>query len=139
MRVLIVEPMKTPYMKDIESGLKSLQHEVGGYIEAVYPYDDMVGIVCNEEGKMNGLPLNRAIYGENGEISDIIAGTFLIAGLSEDDFTDLPKDLAEKFGKLFEAPEMFYNINGQIHAQKVDSQPEQTPPTKKKHKSEPVR
>lgn len=139
MRVLIVEPMKNPYMKDIESGLKSLQHEVGGYIEVVYPYEDMVGIVCNEEGKMDGLPLNRAIYGENGEINDIIAGNFLVAGLSEDDFTDLSDDLADKFGKLFESPEVFYNINGQIHAQKVNPLPEQAPPPKKKHKSEPVR
>jgi hypothetical protein len=59
--------------------------------------------------------------------------------LSEDDFTDLSDDLADKYGKLFESPEVFYNINGQIRAQKVDPQPEQTLPTKKKHKSEPVR
>ncbi len=90
MNVLVVEPMKKPYIKDINSGLSSLQHEVGGYIEATYPYEDLVGLICNEEGKLDGLPLNRAIYNENGEMVDIIAGTFLIVGLSEDNFAGCP-------------------------------------------------
>ena len=45
--VLIVEPGKEPYAKEIDSGLESLQHEVGGYIEAVYPFEEPVAIVCN--------------------------------------------------------------------------------------------
>ena len=56
--VLIVEPGKEPYVKEIDSGLESLQHEVGGCIEAIYPYEDPVALVCNEEGKLEGLPLN---------------------------------------------------------------------------------
>ncbi len=123
MNVLIVEPMKKPYMKDINSGLHSLQHEVGGYIEAIYPYEDLVGLVCNEEGKLEGLPLNRAVYGEDGEIFDIIAGTFLIVGLSEDNFAELPKELAEKYTKFFETPEVFYSADGQIYVQKVEPSP----------------
>lgn len=123
MNVLIVEPMKKPYLKDIDSGLHSLQHEVGGYIEAIYPYEDLVGLVCNEEGKLEGLPLNRAVYGEDGEMFDIIAGTFLIVGLSEDNFAELSNDLAEKYTKLFETPEVFYSADGQIHVQKVEPTP----------------
>ena len=66
MKVLIVEQGKKPYVKDIENNLESMQKIVGGYIETIYPFDDEnVVLVCNEEGKMNGLPLNRAIYGEN--------------------------------------------------------------------------
>ena len=121
MNVLVVEPMKKPYLKDIDSGLHSLQQEVGGYIEAIYPYEDLVGIVCNEEGKMEGLPLNRAIYNKNGEMFDIIAGTFLIVGLSEDNFSELSGELAEKYAKLFESPEMFCSINGRIEVQKVEA------------------
>lgn len=121
MNVLVVEPMKKPYMKDIDSGLHSLQREVGGYIEAIYPYEDLVGLVCNEEGKMEGLPLNRAIYSKSGEMYDVIAGTFLIVGLSEDNFSELSGELAEKYAKLFESPEMFYSINGQIEVQKVEA------------------
>ena len=119
MNVLVVEPMKKPYIKDIDSGLHSLQQEVGGYIEAIYPYEDLVGLVCNEEGKMEGLTLNRAIYGKNGEMFDIIAGTFLIVGLSEDNFSELPDELAEKYAKLFESPELFYSMDGRIEVQKV--------------------
>ena len=52
--VLVVEPGKEPYVKEIDSGLKSLQHEVGGCIEAIYPYEDPVALVCNEEGKLEG-------------------------------------------------------------------------------------
>lgn len=121
MNVLVVEPMKKPYMKDIDSGLHSLQQEVGGYIEAIYPYQDLVGLVCNEEGKMEGLPLNRAIYSKSDEIFDIIAGKFLIVGLSEDNFAELPGELAEKYAKLFESPELFYSMNGRIEVQKVDA------------------
>jgi hypothetical protein len=127
MNVLVVEPMKKPYMKDIDSGLRSLQHEVGGYIQAIYPYEDFVGLICNEEGKLEGLPLNRAIYGETGEMVDIIAGTFLIVGLSEDNFAGLSDDLADKYEKLFESPEIFYSANGQIHVQKVEMEAEPTP------------
>ena len=53
----------------------SLQHEVGGYIEAIYPYEDPVALVCNEEGKLEGLPLNRAPRDEDGDIYDVVAGT----------------------------------------------------------------
>ena len=121
MNVLVVEPMKKPYMKDIDSGLHSLQQEVGGYIEAIYPYEDSVGLVCNEEGKMEGLPLNRAIFSKSGEMFDIIAGTFLIVGLSEDNFSELPDELAEKYAKLFESPEKFFSDNGRIEVQKVEA------------------
>jgi hypothetical protein len=127
MNVLVVEPMKKPYLKDIGSDLESLQHEVGGYIEAVYPFEEQVCLICNEEGKLDGLLLNRAIYGEVGEMVDIIAGTFLVAGLNEDDFSALPDDLAEKFGKLFESPEVFYSVNGQICMEKVEPVVELTP------------
>ena len=66
--VLIVEPEKAPYVKEISDDLESLQHEVSGYIQAVYPFDDNVAILCNEEGKLHGLPLNRALYDEDGTL-----------------------------------------------------------------------
>ena len=48
MKVLVVEPLKKPYVKEIDSGLASLQHEVGGYIEAIYPWEEMCSIVCDD-------------------------------------------------------------------------------------------
>lgn len=112
--VLVVEPLMEPYVKEIDSGLKSLQMEVGGYIQAVYPFEEPVAIICNEEGKLNGEPLNRALRDEDGHVYDIVAGTLLIAGLSEDNFCSLSEAHIEQFTQEFKAPEMFARANGKI-------------------------
>ena len=114
--VLAVEPMKAPYIKEIEPGLESLQKEVGGLIQAVYPYEDMVAVICNEEGKMNGLPLNRAIYNDDKEMTDIIAGTFLVVGLGEENFTSLSDGLQKKYADIFKNPEEFVRLGNEIVA-----------------------
>ena len=101
MKVLMVEPGKSPYAAEIESGLKSLQAAVGGDIQAVYPYEDPVALICNDEGKLMGLPLNRALFDDDGHVYDIVSGNFLIVGLGEEDFTDLSPDLMEKYGEQF--------------------------------------
>lgn len=113
--VLVVEPGREPYVKEIDPGLKSLQHEVDGWIEAVYPFEDPVAIVCNEEGKLNGLPLNRALIDDDsGEIYDIVAGTFLVTGLTEDNFGSLTDDQIQKFSDRFRHPEAFLQMGNQI-------------------------
>ena len=48
-------------MKEIDPDLHSLQAEVGGDIGATYPYSDPVALVCNDEGKLIGLDLNRGL------------------------------------------------------------------------------
>jgi len=119
MTVLIVEPGKAPREAEIGSGLESLQKTVGGDIQAVYPYDEQVALICHEEGKILGMPLNRALYNEQGQLYDIVAGTFIVCGLSEDNFASLsPEDMA-KFKAQFHHPEVFAKINGQIVATKV--------------------
>ena len=114
MNVLLVEPMREPRAVQIDSGLESLQKAVGGSIQAVYPYDDPVALICNEEGKLMGLPLNRSLTDENGEIYDIIAGNFILTGLTEDNFGDLSPELMEKFSEQFKHPEDFVRIAGKI-------------------------
>lgn len=111
MDVLIVEPEKVPRMADITGDLNSLKQVVGGYIEAVYPFDDPVAIVCNEEGKLIGLPLNRKL-----ENYDIIAGTFIVCGLGEDDFASLSPELADKYREKFANPEIFMKMGSHIVA-----------------------
>ena len=68
MKVVIVEPKKKPVVHDIDADLKSMQKIVGGPIEAVYPFDEPVALICNEEGKFNGMRPNRAVYTEPQEI-----------------------------------------------------------------------
>ena len=118
--VLVVEPMKEPYVKEIAPGLHALQAEVGGDIAASYPFDDPVGLVLNDEGKLIGLDLNRSLRDEHGEIYDIVAGTFLVVGLGEESFTSLPPELAQKYMEYFKQPEQFINLNGQIVALPVE-------------------
>ena len=93
-----------------------MQALVGGYIQAVYPYEEPVALIANESGKLDGLPLNRALRDSDGDIYDIIAGNFFIAGLGQNDFTDLPHELAEQFAEQFRQPEMFMRVDGKIVA-----------------------
>lgn len=107
MKVLKIEPGKLPYMKEISKDLDSLQQEVGGDIQATYPYEDMVAIICNDEGKLLGLPLNRALYMDE-EMYDIIAGDFFICGIDDDhEIISLCDDLARKYYEQFKASESF--------------------------------
>lgn len=112
--VLVVEPEKKPYAKEISSGLSSLQHEVGGYIQAVYPYEEPVAIICDEEAKLTGKQLNRALRDVDGKIYDVVAGTFLIVGLGEEDFSSLTPEHAKQFKEKFDTPEMFMRLNGRL-------------------------
>lgn len=70
MKILKVEPEKAPEIVDMEGTLEALQAAVGGYIEAVYPWEDPVAIICNDDGKFNGMAPNRALYDADGEIMD---------------------------------------------------------------------
>ena len=116
MNVLMVETGKAPYETQIGDDLQSMQALVGGYIQAVYPFEQPVALVCCESGKLDGLPLNRALRDSDGDIYDIVAGRFFIVGLGESDFTDLPHELAEQFAERFRQPEMFMRVDGKIVA-----------------------
>lgn len=112
--VLVVEPMKKPYVKEIEHTLENLQKEVGGSIEAVYPFEDRVAIICNDEHKINGMQMNRCLRDQDGEIYDILDGNLLVVGLTEQDFGSLTPEQIEKFSEHFATPEMFVKMNGNL-------------------------
>lgn len=114
MEVLLVEPGQYAKMATIGTGLDAMQATVGGDIQAVYPYDDPVAIICDEEGKMNGKPLNRALRDEDGDVYDIVAGTFFVCGLGEEDFASLPKELQKKYEDKFKKPEAFLKMGRSI-------------------------
>ena len=114
MRVIRVKAGEYAEAVDINSGLEALQAEVEGFIEAVYPFDDPVAIVCNEEGKFNGSKLNRALTDEDGNVYDIIAGTFLVVGLGDEEFTSVPDELLDKYLDKYKLPERFTFDNGGV-------------------------
>lgn len=67
-RVVLLEPGKLARITEIGQTLEKMQAVVGGDIEAFYPFEEEVCIVCNEEGKINGMALNRAIRAEETEV-----------------------------------------------------------------------
>lgn len=116
MTVLVVEPAREPYTKEIGADLKSMQDLVGGNIETLYPFDDEACLICNEEGKNERLELNRALYDADGEMYDIIAGTFFIAGLGDESFASVSSEQIKTYSERFRSPEIFINANGKITA-----------------------
>lgn len=101
MRVLIVPPKARPYAAEIESGLEPMQELVGGSIEMV-DLDDNTSLVCNEEGKIQGLEGNRRIG------RDIIAGTFFLCGFNEEgESVSLSDEQISKYYERFREPEHY--------------------------------
>ena len=101
MKILVCEPGKHPYIKDIEHTLENLQKEVGGYIQALYPYEEEVAVVCNEEGLFLDLDWNRVVapYGP-------VKGTFFICGIDVDSFCGLTDEQIETYKARFWDPEL---------------------------------
>ena len=116
MRVLVVEPERRPEVKEIDDSLKEMQGIVGGYIQSIYPFEEPVALVCNDEGKLMDLPANRGLRDENGQIYDIVFGTFFLCGASADSdhFTSLTPEQIGQYQKRFYTPEMFWGMDGHI-------------------------
>ncbi len=98
LRGLLVKPNKLPEEITFDNSLEKKQELVEGYIEYAYS-DDFpdVAFICNEEGKINGLPYNRDIG------HDIIAGNFIIISSNVEDGEDvsLSDKQIEKYKKIF--------------------------------------
>ena len=116
MDVLLVRPNMYPQTVQIGCELEDLQKAVGGDIQAVYPYEDPVALIMDEESKMCGKELNRALRDEDGNMYDIIAGDFLVVGLGEEDFSSLSPELMKKYEEHFHQPEMFVRLGRSIMA-----------------------
>lgn len=106
-RVLLVEPMKRPRLVTVEHTLENLQSLVGGCIEAIYPWDDPVGVVCDEDGIANGKEPNRLLTDDDGNPYDVLKGTFFICRLGKEDFCSISDEMAEKYTERFRWPELF--------------------------------
>ena len=116
MKVLMIEPMKPPREVQIEPGLEPLQKAVGGDIQELCPFIDPVAIIANDEGKIIGLPANRALRDHEGRVYDILCGTFLIAGIEGEHFTSLSPEMMWKYKKVFKDPERFFKIGDKVIA-----------------------
>lgn len=106
--VVLVEPGRTAKRGKMDASLESMQQYVGGFIEVVYPFEAPACIVCGEESKLQGLPLNRGLKGSDGELYDIICGNFFLCSCKGENLTSLDKEELQKYTDLFKKPERFF-------------------------------
>jgi len=106
MKIIAIRVGKEPVVEDIEKGLAALQKFVGGNIEGLAPVHDDdgggIGLIFHDEGKLEGLPMNRALRFEDGRIYDIVCGKFLVSRFNDEgescDVTD--EDVAKYCGEF---------------------------------------
>lgn len=112
MRVLVVAPGAKPEEREIDGRLESMQTIVGGTIQAIYPFEDFVALICNDEGKPDCLPMNRMLWERN----DVICGTFFLCRAlpNDDNFSSLTDEELELYKQRFEKPEQFMRIGSTL-------------------------
>lgn len=116
-QVVLVEPGKLARIAEIGTTLDAMQRTVGGNIEPCYPFEEQVCIVCNDEGKISGLPLNRAIRDEDThEIVDIVAGTFFICDCRKESFGSLSQEQQNRYLEKYRFPERFFRTRDGIES-----------------------
>lgn len=115
--VVMCQPGKLAEVVEIGTELKDLQEAVGGGFFQTYYFsqDEEVCIVCNDEGKINGMPLNRSIK-IDGKVVEILAGPFFICDCSTTNFGSLSKEQQDKYMKMFKYPELFFKAWNEIQA-----------------------
>ena len=120
-RVVYCEPGQLARITEIGTELANLQQAVGGgLIETFYPFEEEVCIVCNDEGKFNGMRPCRAVYGEDQKLMDLIFGPFFICDCSTENFVSLSEEQLKRFEKQFRYPEYFFRKDNEIAVVRYD-------------------
>ena len=85
------------HVTNISPTLQNLQNIVGGRIETVTVAPGVV-VICNEEGRIMGLPYNCTVRGRDliGEFAVGFVGEIVVVGTEGDEFVDLPKWVSRK-------------------------------------------
>lgn len=112
MTVLLVEPGKLPEKKEISGTLESMQEFVGGTIQAIYPFDEPVALICNDDGKLLNMEMNRHL----SEIGDIISRSFFVVGAPPGarHFASLTEEQLARYETRFHFPELFLQMGDAV-------------------------
>ena len=110
MKILVVNPGEVPIIKEIDNTLDAMQEVVGGLIQALYPFDEPVALICNEEAQLLNLPMCRCLH----ETGDIIRGRFFVCGApsESENFASLTDEHTQRYEKRFHFPELFFPLGG---------------------------
>ena len=113
-KVVLLEPGKLARTAEIGTSLEDLQKIVDGLIEAYYPFEEQVCIVCNEESKINGMQPNRSVKNEDGVMVDFTCGPAFICDCRGESFDSLSDEQLVRYTKMFRYPEHLAKLNGQL-------------------------
>ncbi len=111
MKILVLEPEKTPYVEEISNDYKVMQSVVGGLIEPIYfePKGNAL-VFCNEEFLLNGSEPNRIVGGV------LVHGTCFVTGnyqnrYGEWDSCSLTDEQISKYSDEFYTPFVLNDVN----------------------------
>lgn len=113
-KVVLLEPGKLARTAEIGTSLEDLQKVVDGLIEAYYPFEEQVCIVCNDEGKINGMLPNRSVKNEDGVMVDFIFGPAFICDCRGENLDSLSDEQIGRYSKMFRYPEHLARLNGEL-------------------------
>ena len=106
-KVLVIEPNKVPYLKTLDrSDLQGFQRLVGGWVENITLLLDGTSMFINEEGKLNGLPLNPVATAMVEKFipgfikQDVIVGTAVILGANNEHSASCPQHIIDTVESL---------------------------------------
>lgn len=133
MDILVVEPGMEPYAKEINTE-QEMRAIVGGRLQAIYPFEEMVAVVSNEESHALGLPFNRSMGAGYGGVF----GPFFVCGLGEENFCSLTPQQMERYKKAFYPAEFLLGMQGYepvtIKMKPKRKNPNKKPPNTQKRK-----
>lgn len=117
-RVVAVRPRTAPEVIEIENALEPMWQLVEGYIETlpIWIGGKRFLVVCNEEGKLNDLPIGRVLFDDDGNLIDLIYGNFFITKEDGDEFGSLDDEEIEIVLKKFERPIIAYPMTEEVRA-----------------------
>ena len=124
-KVVLLEPGKLARTAEIGTSLEDLQKIVDGLIEAYYPFEEQVCIVCNEESKINGMQPNRSVKNEDGVMVDFICGPAFICDCRSENLDSLSDEQIDRYGKMFRYPEHLARMNDTLFGIPYRPQPAQ--------------
>ena len=123
MNVLMVEPGMAPYEKEL-NGLREMQAAVGGLITAIYPFEEPVAIVANDEGILLKMEFNRSVEGGYGGIF----GPFFVCGIEGESFSSLTPEQMTRYREKYYQAEILLAVHGnEVETMKVEPRPKRGP------------
>lgn len=97
-RAIRLEPGKAPETVEVTNTVAVWQDLIGGWVEADKAFGGDVLVLCNEDGKLIGLPENRMIDGR------MFVGTVFICGHTPTRFRSLTDEQVRKYSEMFAEP-----------------------------------